>query len=424
MNDKWLVSRRALLGGIGAFGLSSMLPRTALAAGEPKRFIVVHVPEGMWSGAPRPAAGANTLGPILGALDPYKAQTMVLNNLNIQSRDRGPGEGTGHQRGVIHMLTGTEMADGSNAGGISVDQKIAGAIGKGTTFASLQFAVRIIYGDGNSRPIWAGARRALPGEQSPWGAYDRIFGNFNPSPTASKLDLRKSALDFSRDEMNRLRGRLSDDDKNRLDSYQESLRSIENRLGALPSAACTKPALGNPLDPRAEQNYPAVGKLQMDLIVAALQCGVTNVASLQWGNSNDQCTYSWLGVNTLGHDLSHNNNNCDPDNSKKLKVYQWYAQQFAYLLGKLKSVPEGTGTMLDNTLVLWASEFGDSNGHVPSRLMWTLMGNLQGRFKTGRVVDCGNRSVNDLHTSLCQAYGIPDASFGNPAYCNGPLPLT
>jgi hypothetical protein len=181
------------------------------------------------------------------------------------------------------------------------------------------------------------------------------------------------------------------------------------------------PSLGGAVDVKQEANYPKIGQLQMDLIVAAFQCGLTRVASMQWGNSNDQCSYSFIGVNTLGHDMAHNNANCDPDKSKKLKTYQWYAKQFAYLLKKLVETKDPDGSpMLANTVVLWASEFGDSDGHSSSKLLWFLAGNANGAFKPGRVVDCGGKSVNDLHTSLCNAFGV-QGKFGNPAYCAGPL---
>ena len=195
---------------------------------------------------------------------------------------------------------------------------------------------------------------------------------------------------------------------------------------ASPPAAtgCNPPMLGSSMDVKAEPNYPQIGKLQMDMMVSALQCGLTRVASLQWGNSNDQCSYSWLGIKTLGHYMAHNNNNCDPDRSKKLKTYRWYSEQAAYLLGRLSAIPEGNGTMLDNTLVLWASEFGESNGHVSNNLMWLLMGNADGQFRSGRVLNCGGRSTNDLLTSLCNAFGIADKTYGNPAYCAGPLSST
>jgi hypothetical protein len=424
MDPRWILSRRALLGGIGVIGASAYLTRGRRAhAAPPTRLLVVHVPEGMWDGAARPATGATQLGPILEALQPYQSRITVLNNLNMESRDNGPG-GDGHHRGVVHMFTGIEMMDEENAGGASVDQKIASVIGKGTTFPSLQFAVRIIYGDTNSRPIWSGPGKVVPAMQSPWDAYKRIFAKSSTTATASsapKFDLRKSTLDYALQETATLRTKLGAKDRALLDSYQDSLRDIEKRLTALPAGGCGMPTLGNQVDVKAEANYPAVGRLQMDMIVAAFQCGLTRVASLQWGNSNDQCTYSWLGVNTLGHDIAHNNNDCDPKDEKKLKVYKWYSEQAAYLLGKLDAIPEGDGTMLDNTLVVWASEFSNSEAHASDKLMWMVMGNSGGYFKSGKVLDCNGRSCNDLMVALCNAFGLPDTKFGNPAYCHGPI---
>ncbi|MET0389273.1 MAG: DUF1552 domain-containing protein [Polyangiales bacterium] len=435
LDRRFLVSRRCLLGGLGLAGVSAMLPRglraTVHAAdAPPTRFVVVHVPEGMWGRAPRPVPSAGTFGPLLEKLDPYRSHVTVLDGLEMKSRDFGPG-GDGHHRGVPHMLTGTEMVDNGNAGGASVDQKIAQAIGKQSQFGSLQLAVRIVYTDMNSRPIWSAPGRVVPAIQNPWDAYSRIFtGAAAPTPPSSgtpkptKPDFRKSAIDSALADINSLRGQLAVSDRARVDSYQESLRDIERRLQSTPEpvlAGCNQPSLGTPTDPSNEASYPAIGRLQMDLMVAALQCGQTRVASLQWGNSNDQCRYPWLGVNTVGHDLSHNNGDCDPTGSKKLRVTQWYAEQFAYLLGKLQAIPEGTGTMLDNTVVLWVSEFGEVNGHSPKRLMWMLMGNAAGYFKQGQVLNVEGRGTNDVHTTLCNAFGIADTTFGNPKYGSGAI---
>jgi hypothetical protein len=453
MDERFLLSRRALLGGVGAFGLASLLPRTRLASAQsaaaiPPRIVVVHVPEGMWQGAQRPAAGGSSFGPIFGALDPFKAKINILDNLFMKSRDNGPG-GDGHHRGVPHMFTGIEMADENNAGGPSIDQKIAAQIGSTTQLPSLQLAVRIVYTDTNSKPIWSGRSRVVPAQQDPWQAYKRIFSSGGATssnkpatmmantgaaapPSAPKFDLRRSALDHALAEVATLRPRLSSSDRARLDSYQDSLRDIERRLNMMVStpggvvsgaaAGCMQPMLGTSFSASAEANYPKVAQLQMDLMVAALQCNVTRVVSMQFGNSNDQCSYSWLGVNNLGHDLAHNNNNCDPGGSKKQKVYDWYSQQFAYLLGKMDAIQEGNGTLLDNTVIVWASEFGDSNAHAANNLLWLTMGSAGGYFKTGQVLNCGGRSTNDLHTSLQNAFGIDDQTFGNAAYCQGPLP--
>jgi hypothetical protein len=427
MDKKWLISRRALLGGLGAFGASSILrPGIAQAAPPPPRLLLVHVPEGMWSGAQRPVVGASTFGPIFGAVDPYREWLIALNNLNIASRDKGPG-GDGHHRAVPHMFTGTEMADTNNAGGPSVDQKIAQAIGTSSKFQSLQLSARIIYGDTNSKPIWSAAKRVVPAQGSPFEAYKRIFASVQPGATPSKpvFDLKKSALDHSLVDLNSLRARLAVADRERLDSYHDSLRNIEKRLvdvsGPAPGV-CTPPSLGGTIDVKQESNYPKVGQLQLDLIVAAFQCGLTRVASMQFGNSNDQCSYSFIGVNTLGHDMAHNNSNCDPNHAKKLKTYQWYAkEQFAYLMKKLVETKDADGSpMIANTVVLWASEFSDSYGHASNKLTWFLAGNANGAFKPGRTVDCGGKSVNDVHTSICNAFGV-QGKFGNPAYCAGPL---
>ncbi len=439
MDERWLISRRAVLGGIGLAGVSAFMPKGGILsprawaqAAPPTRLIVVHVPEGMWRSAVRPKVG--NFGPIWEPLTPHAADITFLNNLAMKSRDKGPG-GDGHHRGVPHMFTGTEMLDEGNAGGPSIDQKIAGSIGGSTKFKSLQLAVRIIYGDTNSRPIWSAPGRVVPALQSPWEAYTRIFGNGSTPPATSMpgggstpqppaVNLRKSALDFALADVTSLRAKLSARDRERLDTYQESLRDIERRLAApmTSTADCAPPMLGNKIDAAAEANYPTVGKLQMDLVVAAMQCGVTRVASLQWGNSNDQCRYPWLGVNAMGHDLAHNNGNVDGSGAKKQTVFNWYAQQLAYLLTKLKSVAEGPGTMLDNTVVLWASEFGESNGHSPNNLLWVVAGNAGGYFKQGQVLDVAGRSTNDVHTNLMNAFGMSDASFGNAAYCNGAIP--
>lgn len=425
IDKRWLLSRRAVLGSLAVAGVSPLLgvSRSASAATvAPKRFVVVHVPEGMWKEVQRPTA--TSLGPVFSPLENFKSKILFLNNLNMASRDFGPG-GDGHHRGVPHMLTGTEMLNVSQAGGASVDQQIAERIRDPSSRKSLHLAVRIRYGDTNSRCIWSGPGQVVLPEESPYNAYKTVFANGVPTgPSAPKVDLRKSALDYSLQETNALKARLAVDDRQKLESYHQSLREIEKRLAALPpdvgAGVCVKPNQGTPYsDVEAMEVYPQVGQLQMDLLVSALQCDLTRVATLHWGNSNDQCTYPWLDINALGHDLSHNS--VGEAAAKKLKVYNWYAQQFAYLLNKLELAKEGTGSMLDNTVVLWVSEFSDSNAHAADKLLWTLMGNVGGYFRSGRVVDCGGRSVNDLHTTLCNAFGLNMAKFGNPDYCNGPI---
>jgi len=428
--QSWLCSRRAFLGGLGAVGFTHLTSRPAHAQlGTRKRFVVFYSPEGMWGGADRPSAGGTSLGSIFSPMDPFRSKIIALDGMDLQSgvADR-PGVDEHHR--LPHLLGCTKMVNGVTGGGPTLDQKIAKVIGAGSTFESLQFGVQIVYTDGSGRLIWKARGEQLPSMEDPWAAYNRIFGNgmmappTGGPPAPAKFDLRKSALDYSLGEIASVQQRLGASDRKRVESYQDSLRDIERRLTGLGGggtggggvAACTPPGVGTPMDIKAKANFPMISKLQMDLMATALQCGATNVASLQHGNSVDQCTYPWLGIRRSGHDLSHGTSHADQP-----KVYKWYAEQFAYLLGKLEAVKEGTGTMLDNTIVLWIMEFGDSYGHRLRNLMWFVAGNAGGFLKQGQVLKFPGRSVSDLHATLQNAFGIKEQTFGDAAYCTGPV---
>jgi hypothetical protein len=439
----WLCSRRAFMGGLGAVGFGHLLPRQAQAQlGQRKRFVVVYVPEGMWAGAERPSPGASTLGSVFGPMDPFRSKITALDGVDLTTaiNDR-PGVDEHHR--LPHLLTSTKMVDGRTGGGPSIDQKIAKVVGANSTFESLQFGVQIVYKDGSGRLIWKGRGELLPAMEDPWAAYSRIFAG-GMAPTVQppgqppqpgqppRFDLRKSALDYSLAEIASVRPNLAASDRTRVESYQDSLRDIERRLQGLqgganqggaggeggpgPVGACAAPDVGAPTDIKAKANFPKISQLQMDLMVASLQCGITNVASLQYGNSVDQCTYPWLGVRRTGHDLSHGSSR-----TEQQKVYRWYSEQFAYLLGKLDAVKEGAGTMLDNTVVLWVSEFGNSSSHSLKNLMWFVMGNVGGFLRQGQVLKLPGRSVSDLHVTIGHAFGIPDQTFGDAAFSTGPI---
>jgi hypothetical protein len=425
----WLCSRRAFLGGLGAVGFTHLTGRQAQAQiGARKRFVVFYSPEGMWGGADRPAVGGTTLGSIFNPMDPFRAKIIALDGMDLQTgvNDR-PGVDEHHR--LPHLLGCTKMVNGTTGGGPTLDQKIAKAIGGGSTFESLQFGVQIVYTDGSGRLIWKARGEQLPSMEDPWQAYNRIFGNGmaqpmpGQPPAPARFDLRKSALDYSLGEIASVQPRLGASDRKRVESYQDSLRDIEKRLAGLAAgpggggaAACAPPMVGAQMDVKAKANFPAVSKLQIDLMTTALQCGVTNVASLQHGNSVDQCTYPWLGVRRTGHDLSHGSSR-----TEQQKVYHWYAEQFAYLLGKLDAAKEGAGSMLDNTVVLWIMEFGDSYGHRLRNLMWFVAGNAGGFLKQGQVIKFTGRSVSDLHATIQNAFGINEMVFGDAQYCTGPV---
>ena len=175
------------------------------------------------------------------------------------------------------------------------------------------------------------------------------------------------------------------------------------------------------LDPAQPAAFRTVGRLQMDLLVRALACDATRVASLMWSTSSSMTRMTWLGISGTHHDLTHDVD-ADPTSRQQVAaIDRWYAGELAYLLAAMKSVPEGDGTLLDHTAVLWCTEIADGPTHARRNVPWLLAGSCGGAFTTGRVVDLGGRSHADLLLSLCHALGVELASFGNPAYGGGPI---
>ncbi|MDX2052498.1 MAG: DUF1552 domain-containing protein [Polyangiaceae bacterium] len=414
------------------------------ASGAPLRFFVFFSPNGTIPSAWAPTGGLNdwTLSRILKPLERHKAQLNV-----IQGVDQQGGGGDGHQNGMGGMLTGEMLnagpfmgGDGGTAGwanGISVDQHIAQVIGTQTKFRSLELSVQSgSNGDNWNRMSYAAPDQPVPPEQSPYVAFDRIFTGFTPSgtgPTAADqllVQRRKEVLGAAMEDYISLNKRLGQADREKLDAHLTAIRDIESRLNvpaatsSSATASCAVPSLGTPLDVKKNENFPVVGKLQMDLAAMALICDQTRVASLMFNRSVGGATFSWLnaGITRGHHDMSHDGDDVADTVEKLTLINIWYAEQFAYFLDLLAKVPEGTGTMLDNSLVLWCNELAKGNAHSRTDAAYVLAGGAGGNLKTNRYMQfSGNVPHNNLLLSLVNAMGIPDSSFGKADWCTGPL---
>jgi hypothetical protein len=435
------LSRRAVLRGLGGVAIGLPLLDAMNASAQttpsfPKRFIVVFSADGTvqpnW--VPTGTETSFTLSPILGPLAPYQSKLLILHGVNMVSSYNGPGDG--HQCGMGHMLTGTELQSGTLftggnggtagwAGGISVDQAIANVVGTQTKFSSLQFGVQVQGATVWSRMSYTGPAQPLPPENDPSAAFTRIFGSLGSDPFGiAKLQAqRKSVLDSVIADYSSLNQRLGASDQQRLDAHLTAIRDIETRLslpGGQLGGSCQMPSMSS-LDPNNPANFGAIGQLQMDLLAMSLACDLTRVASLQWSQSVSNVVHTWLNISMGHHDLSHEPDSNTTAQNQLTQINNWYAQQFAYLLGKLDSIPEGSGTMLDNTAVLWGNELGIGNTHTRDDVPWVVAGSCGGYFKTGRYIEFNNVPHNNMHVSLMNAMGIPATTFGNPAYCTGPL---
>src|SRR4051812_36087641 len=177
--------------------------------------------------------------------------------------------------------------------------------------------------------------------------YSRMFEGADLSATdlARVLAERKSVLDFLKDDIGALQGRLANADKARLDAHLTGLRSIEQRLTSA-SASCTPLALPEKIDTRDMANFPTVGKLQMDLMILAHACDLTRISTFMWANADSWQFYPWIGVNEEHHELSHAADDDTTSNEKLVTINTWHAEQYAYMLDGLAAVQDVNGGSL------------------------------------------------------------------------------
>ena len=428
------IGRRAVLGAGAAFAASTLLPRSVRAGTPPpKRLVIVFSANGTIynSFAPTGTETSFALSPILTSLAPYQSKLLILDGIIAKSAQNGPGDD--HMRGMGHMLTGIELLAGNTmggagapaglAGGISIDQRIAADIGSNTRFPSLEFGVMVQNSDVWARMIYSGANQPLPPMEDPVQAFARIFSGstLSSAQAASLLKRRQSVLDYTRTSLGNLATKIGVEDRVRVLQHQDSVSQIEKQLLAQ-TAACSAPAVST-IDLKSVSNYPAIGKVQMDLLVAALACDQTRIASLQWSHSVSDIPMPWLNISAGHHTLSHTADSDTASQAQLVQINTWYAAQFAYLLKGLDAVIESDGsTLLDNTLVLWVNELSKGNIHSHSPQPVVIAGSCGGVLKTGRYVKYAPQVThNNLLVSVANTMGTNITTFGNPAYCTGAL---
>jgi hypothetical protein len=425
-----MLGRRAVLRGAGGLALAlpwldSLAPRSARAGGQgfPKRLVLWFTANGTvrpsWTPGPDFA-----LSPILAPLAGHEADLLVVSGLDMLSSG---GDRKGHNRGVGCLWTGVEPLGGNDGesgygNGISVDQHIAAALPSTAPFRTLEFGVQVKSSLPNGRMIYGGPLQPVVPEDDPHAMFERIFASFTGDPAAAMAlrARRKSVLDAVADDIARMRPVLGAVDRGKLDAHLEAIRALEQRLDQLDGADCTPPELGPPLEFKKNPNYPAVGALQLDMLVLALACGLTNVASIMWSSALGSAIFTWLGQSVDHHTLSHDES--ETAQAQLVDINRWYAERFAELLTKMREVEEGDGTLLDHSVVVWGSELGKGQPHDCRKIPFVLAGGCHGWFGTGRHVEYDGASHNDLLLSLCEAMGVPTDVFGDPAHCHGPLP--
>jgi hypothetical protein len=407
------LSRRLLLKGFGATGalirlglppLEAMFnPNgTAYAAGTaagsiPTRFVFWFngngIPEKYW--VPRETGTDYSLPSCLQPLAPHRADVHIVTGLDSPAA-RLPGPGNSHYPSMSALVSG-RVYTGKGAGGTSLDQLIAQRIGGETRFRSIEIGVcQESFGESIQGNLsWADRDRPLPPEMIPHRLFDRLFGHKD----AALIEREKSVLDAVRGQAQALRSRLGSSDKARLDEYLGSVRELENSIATLPPEY--KQLVERPSEALDLRDYPRVAKIQSDLLVHALASGQTRVASYMLTKCQSLTRFPWLGHTAQRHHEYTHGEVETPRGMRILRdICRWHAEEFSYLLGRLKATPEGAGNLLDHTAILYAHEHAEANAHKNNNLAVILAGHA-GKMKTGLHTRTTG-TLGDLYMTLAE----------------------
>lgn len=445
------LGRRALLSGLGSSLALSALSRRLAAdpvTPAPRRLVIIQQNNGTQQAAfwPRrathpPSIGALTspiLDPILGV--PRIAERTVIVKGVYFPRDANGTDGNEHDMGFARLWTGARLLSigGHPWGGApSVDQLLAARFGvESMTLAihtsSIQPYPKPGFQHRRSFSYVAPGVHKLP-TLDPLEAYTRWFaapGTLDDD-ARKRLQLRKSALDAVSADLTRARVGLGAAEREKLDAHADSVRALETRLSDLlagtssPGAACaTKPAAprdyqGAPeLLVTDESSVPALATSMLDLIASAVACGATRVATLQLGYAGGQWRFDWEGVGFDHHALAHldtRDEGVDPAVTDKIvRVNRWYAKQVAALAMRLDAIPEGDGTVLDHTLIVWSNELGRGD-HNQENVPLVMIGG--GLWAGNRVVVAGRQPFQRIGCTALRAMGVDAPGFGDAPDC-------
>ena len=425
------ISRRAMLRGLGTAvalpWLESMGTLTAWAAGAPgkrtapNRLAFLYVPNGkdMEHWTPSAEGKLGELPEILSALGPVKNDLLVLSGL-AADKARAHGDGGGdHARAMAAFLTGAQprKTDGTDIrAGTSVDQVAAARIGEMTRLPSLEIGCEASAMAGNcdsgyscvysSTMSWKSPTQPLPKEVNPRMVFERLFGGAGAAERAHRYASRKSVLDYIRDDTRALASKISNDDKQKLGEYFTSIREVEQRMDRVAQMPAIQPPDGTKAPDGTPGDYAEHLKLMCDMLVLAFQADITRVATFVLANEGSNKNYPTLGVREGHHELSHHGH--DAGKIRKIReINKFHVGQLAYLLGRLKSIREGDGTLLDHCMIAYGSGNSDGNRHSHDDLPILLAGHGGGTIRTGRHIRMpAETPVTNLWRSLLERMDV------------------
>jgi len=357
-------------------------------------------------------------------LAPFKDRLLFLKGVC----DKVRGDGDNHMRGMGCLLTGIELFPGNIQGGshtpagwasgLSIDQEIKNFLQAKpetrTRFGSLEFGVMVPdRADTWTRMVYAAGNKPVSPIDDPYQMFNKLYGNMKDQAAV------RSILDTVQADLKKLGSNVTAADRQLLEEHATFVRSMERELAAAKDldVGHAVPTL-EPGIREENDNMPQLTKMQVDLLVQSFVADFNRIATLQLTNSVGQAKMRWIDVEEGHHELSHEPDNNEEAQAKLTKINKWYCEQLAYLCQKLADTPEpdGNGSLLDNTLVIWTNELGKGNSHTLDDIPFLLVGGGLD-FKMGRSLQYKRASHNRLLLSLAHGFGHHLETFGNPEFC-------
>jgi hypothetical protein len=430
--SKKALPRRTFLRGIGASValplLDAMVPSmTALAktpAAPVRRLGFVYMPMGCdiarWT---PPADGKLTdLSPTLQSLAPVVDQLTVITNLEL--KNAYPGTHATSNAAFLSAAKAKWTESTDYFLGTTVDQIAARQIGRQTRLPSLELSMDLLQTVGQcdngyacvyqNNLSWSSPTTPLPAEAHPRIVFERLFGEGGTAADRrAALQKRASLLDWVREDITRLQNELGADDRNRVGQYLDTVREVERRIQKAEAEASDDhlPDLDRPVGVPA--SYADHARLMFDLQVLAMQGDVTRVITFQLARETSTRAYTEIGVPDPHHPLTHHGN--DPEKIARMaKINAFHVSLFAYFIEKLKSTPEGNGSLLDHSLYLYGSGMGNPNVHDHVNLPILVAGGGAGTVKGGRHLKYAEPTpLANLHLTLLERAGVRMDAFAD-----------
>ena len=429
--------RRSFLRGMGvAIGLpflDAMVPAFAQAAtGKPPvRLMFLYVPNGVdmpnWN--PGYTGTLGELPRILKPLEAYRDDVMMLGNLT-HNYARGLLDGPGdHGRCSANYLTGSHVrktaTDIRVDGPMSMDQLLAGRIGRATKLPSLEIGMEDPRQSGScdsgyscaytNNLAWKSETQPMPPILDPRMLFERLFGanaDLSPAERVRQSRVRASVLDYALESTKRLERDLGPTDRRKLDEYLTAIRSIEQqmeRAGA--DEHPVDPGIGKPAG--APADFGEHFKLLTDMVTVAFQADLTRVATFMITREGTSRSYREIGIPDGHHPLTHHGGKLD-QLAKVTRINEYHAKNFAEWVGRLTAIKEGDGRLLDNLMLVYGAGLSDGNKHLHEDLPTILVGRGGGTLKPGRrIVFRRETPFCNLHLSLMDRMGVEVESFGD-----------